>query len=534
MGMSIRNNISSLNSLRHTTENYKGIKGNIERLSSGLKINRASDSPATLIASERLRSQVVSMKQALENAESSVTMVQTAEGALNEVSAMLINIRQLAVHAANEAINDRAMLAADQNEISHLLESIDRIGANTMYNSNNLLDGSNGASGVAVGPHLEFVTATPDTATSPEEGFKVNITQVATRANIEGTQAIDLNNIENGVKLIVTEKGRSAVLDTSKGDLGEGIQKLIKNAKLDPQTFPPEEASVKIRNMVARSLQKKINEANIEVDVSLNAQGLIKLRHREFGDDPSFSATSSLAQVLSPEANVAKSSVPGKDVEGTINGETALGEGQFLNAVEGTTIEGLSIQYTRTLGDTVKPVFDQSGNLMGMETVSESNAEVASKPIEGYVHVNQSSINFQIGPQEKQFTQLSIGSTRINKLARGLQNNSGFESLEDIDVRTMQGARDAMKLVDRAIDEVSDARAELGSFQKNALESNMNSLRIAEENLTQAESTIRDADMAEEMSELTGGQILLSSSTAMLAQANQVPQSVLGLVTGQG
>ena len=89
-----------------------------------------------------------------------------------------------------------------------------------------------------------------------------------------------------------------------------------------------------------------------------------------------------------------------------------------------------------------------------------------------------------------------------------------------------------MPIIDQAIDEITELRGKLGSFQKNALESNINSLKIAEENLTQAESTIRDADMAAEMSELTSGQILLSSSTAMLAQANQVPQSVLGLITG--
>ena len=115
-------------------------------------------------------------------------------------------------------------------------------------------------------------------------------------------------------------------------------------------------------------------------------------------------------------------------------------------------------------------------------------------------------------------------------LGQGIENNSGFQSLSDIDVTTFQGAQDANKIVDAAVDQISTLRADLGAFQKNALESNLNSLRIAEENLTSAESTIRDADVAQQMSELTGDQIMLSANTAMIAQANQVPRTVLGLI----
>ncbi len=530
--MSIKNNISSLNALRHTSNNFNDVKGNIEKLSSGMKVNRASDGPATLIASERLRSQIVSMKQALENAENSVTLVQTAEGALNEVNAMLVNLRQLAVHAANEAINDKQMLEADQSEIDHLLGAIDRIADNTLYNSRNLLDGSNGANGVTVGPNLEFIAAKPETQASPEQGYEVDITQVSTRARASGNVPITVENIGEGSQLVITEGGRSAVLDTSRGELAEGINKIVENAKTDPQTFPPEEASSKIRTMIARQLQKKADESNVNVDVLLDPAGLMFVRHREFGDEPRFSVTSSTAGFLSPEANFAKFAEPGKDVEGTINGEIALGNGQFLTSVEGTNPQGLTIQYTRELGSTTRPIFDEAGNQVGTEVIEEKNEDVVGQPVEGFVHVAQESISFQVGPNEKQVTDLSIDTIRTTKLGRGVLNESDFQSLADIDVRSPKGARDAMKVIDAGIDEVTKLRAKLGSFQKNALESNMNSLRIAEENLTQAESTIRDADMAAEMSELTSGQILLSSSTAMLAQANQVPQSVLGLITG--
>jgi len=115
-----------------------------------------------------------------------------------------------------------------------------------------------------------------------------------------------------------------------------------------------------------------------------------------------------------------------------------------------------------------------------------------------------------------------------------IHNKSGFSSLAEIDVTSSQGAQDASIIVDRVIEEISVQRGKLGSFQKNALESNMNSLKIAEENITQAESTLRDSDMAAEMSNLTKDQILLQASTAMIAQANQVPETVLGLIQNRG
>jgi flagellin len=118
-------------------------------------------------------------------------------------------------------------------------------------------------------------------------------------------------------------------------------------------------------------------------------------------------------------------------------------------------------------------------------------------------------------------------------LAKGYKNESDFRSLADIDVTTQQGAADGICLIDEAINQVSQLRADLGSFQKNSLETNLRNLRVHNENLVSAESTIRDADMAAEMSDFTRNQILLASGTAMTAQANQIPRSVLQLISAQ-
>ena len=124
----------------------------------------------------------------------------------------------------------------------------------------------------------------------------------------------------------------------------------------------------------------------------------------------------------------------------------------------------------------------------------------------------------------------SFRSIRTNNLGLGVENESGFRSLFDIDLTTKQGANDAGRIIEKVIDEISAYRASIGAFQKNVVESNLNSLKIANENLTQGESTIRDTDMAGEMSKLTGNQILLSASQSMQAQANQLPQNVLSLL----
>jgi flagellin len=210
----------------------------------------------------------------------------------------------------------------------------------------------------------------------------------------------------------------------------------------------------------------------------------------------------------------------------------------LLTALEGTSAAGVTVEYGRSIGLKEIPVYDDVGARIGTEFIQETNEEVVggsdSGKIEGYVHISQQSKEFQVGPDSGINPSFSFINVRTKNLGHGVANDSNFKSLSDIDVRSLQGARDAAKLVDKVIEEISVARGELGAFQKNAVESNLNSLKIAEENITQAESVIRDSDMAEEMSKLTGDQIMLQASTAMVSQANQVPRTVLDLVQSNG
>ena len=311
MSLRINNNVEALNAHRHLLNNEKMLTKSLERLSSAQKINRGADGPAALVISEGMRSQIASLHQAADNNESAISLVQTAEGALNEVSTLLRDMRQRAVAAANIGLNDENMVNASQQEIENALDTIDRISTNTQFGSKNLLDG---------------------------------------------------------------------------------------------------------------------------------------------------------------------------------NGKVAAGV---------PTVE------------------------------AEAAAEAAS------TGKDSKSLAFQIGANRGQMVSIDLPSVATTELAKGVSNQSGFASLADVDVTTGQGAQDAMEVIDTAIEEIAVARGEMGAFQKNTLESNLTSLRIHTENLTAAESSIRDADIAVELAAFTRNQIMTQSATAQLAQANALPKNVMALLASQ-
>ncbi len=533
MAMRVNHNIPSLTALRHLGTTTMATKKNLERLSSGQRINTAADGPAQLMISENMRAQIAGIRQAADNSETSITMVQTAEGALQEVSNILINMRQLAIHAANEGANDRSMLEADQSEIDNLVTTLERISKFTQFGSKPLLDGSNGIDGATVGDGLRFVGATPETEPSPPDGYIVDISQVATRAMASGSTAITAKNAKEGFTFTVNEGGKVVAFDTRSGDIKKIIDKLITDVEQRPNIHDPEKIDSAIRDVVARGFQKEIETAGLDVDVFINEAGMLTVRHRQFGTDPSFTVTGDRNGFLSPIANVGLDAEQGRDVAGFIGGHVAIGNGQTLTGSRGTPVDGLAVEYNKVLGTKVVETIDeQTGEVTGRQLVREDNDALVGGQIDGHVIVSQKSLSYHIGPNQEQNVKIDIDSVHPSTLSRGVKNDSDFESLDDIDVRTAKGATDSIALIDKAIQETSQMRGKLGAFQKNSLETTLNYLRIADENLTNAESVIRDTDMAAEMSRFTKNQILLASGTAMAAQANQIPKSVLQLLSG--
>lgn len=496
MGLRINHNIESLQAQRHLGVNDRSLAKSLEKLSSGLKINSAADGPASLVISENMRAQIAGLNQAIDNNESAVSLVQTAEGALTEVNRLLIDIRQRAIHAANEGINDEKMLEANQAEIENALAAIDRIALTTQFGRQRLLDGSRAANGSAIdlietesgNSIVEFLKASASTKDSGEQGFDVVVTQNARKAQAQGRLTSDI--VKSNVTLSIREGGKVASYTTSENET-------VKSS---------------IEGLAAAAGRAGLNIA-IEHQTTADAEeGSFNIVHKEYGENHSLEVRSSMAGVFSnAEGEMAKANedvaFKGQDVQGMLNGELADGEGQVLVGKRGNrTTEGLTVRVKET---------------------------VPLKQIVGQVKVQQNALVFQVGANKGQTVAMTLMDTSSTQMARGEDNDSGFNALADIDVRTAQGAQDTIGMVDKAIEELSSHRGLLGAFQRNTLESNLSSLRVASENLTAAESTLRDTDMAEELANFTRNQILTQSATAQLAQANAIPQNVFRLLGSQ-
>ena len=481
MAFRINHNIASMNAYRNLSRNDMGFSQSLERLSSGLRINKAGDDPAGLVVSENMRAQIAGLGQAIENSELATAMVQTAEGALTEVHALLTSMRELAIHAANEGANSAADLAADQAEIDNALATIDRIAGQTQFGTKKLLDGSNGVTGQVTSGSVSFLSGTGATTAGT---YDVTVTTQAEKATVATANSAAIAGITADETLTLTndDSGVSVTINLEAGDNRQTIIDKI-NAYSD----------------------------DTQVVATTNGANNITLTSSVWGTAGDFTIVSSLEATDGTQsgfADGAGNTDNGVDIAGTFNvGATAYqadGAGSVLTGRAGSVVEGLRVSTTAAAGAA------------------------------GTVSVSNNSLVFQVGANAGQQVSLAISNMAGSTLGTGLDAASGgsnqFTSLSAISILDAEKAADSLAVIDQAIEEVSALRGTLGAFQSNTLESGVNNLRVAEENLVAAESTIRDTDMAAEMATFTRNQIMLQAATAMLAHANSAPQVVLQLM----
>jgi flagellin len=721
MSLRINHNLAALNANRNLKLTSGMLSTSMQKLSSGFRINQASDDPAGLVISEQFRAQIAGLNRAVQNSEGSISMIQTAEGALSEINNLLTSMRELAIHAANEGFNDVDQLAADQAEIANAIKTIDRIAVNTQFGTKKILDGSKdniatitsaNTSGLTVkqsnlktGLHSVTATKTADPTSTLNttslglsltntDGDPVNLSEkihnvdvvqssdvakktsgaitladsfgnnlvvaaaatvailssaaviaTATASNV-GTYTITLNYQENGesptgnqtlnvavalgdttatiaanlqtqINLNTALAGKIVATGTAAGSLrikaaNQGAQYSIQ-AQASSTTATT--AGFSLATASSRGVSANLLNFTVNTDVYSNRTASATLAAA------TYSSLSALVTALQTglatagafgtttggaSPNITATLVNGNQVqfatvdEGSyysikLNTGTA-GTGNLRNvlkltddalAAAGTdalvSFDGYTntidkVKYVGTgaytlwnkatgvagrgsIGMTVATALNgvNVGNLLldvkaakfdvrldGSPATSVSagvnttvfNADRTQSAIINYALTSQGgtetinntdqSLVFQIGANVGQTASIGIRSISSSSLGKSLPGNM-FTSLSKIDVTTVQGAQDAQSIIDAAINETSTSRGTLGSFQKNTLESNLRNLRIAAQNLTAAESQIRDTDMAEEMSEFTKNQILVQAGTAMLAQANQLGQVVLQL-----
>lgn len=482
MSFRINNNIPAMTALRNIGVNGSQMQGSINRLSSGLRINSAADDPAGLIISENMRAQIKGIDQAVKNSQDAVNMAKTAEGALDEVQTLLRNMRALAVSSANTGVVDQAVLQANQTQIRSTLQSIDRIAQQTQFGTKKLLDGTAGA--------LANVTA-PNSVSNiymggTFGGFAVASGPITIAKVTQGTEATVATN--------KTFASPTAIVPTSGA--------LVVNGFSFQSTG----------NDTLQTMASKINDMSATTGVTAQVVG----------------TAGSYSITLTQNSYGSQHRIDFFDPSGILNtapSVAAAGVDAVFN-VSATTTNGVqTVPFTggRGAGDSGLKLTDNYGNVVLMN--ENGNANITAATQVGVLTAG--TVQFQIGANSGQAVQFSMPTVFANRLGTGAVAG---QSLASLDVTSQQGANNAMKIIDDAIEQLSQARGEIGSFQSNFLESTVRSLGVAQENLTSSESTIRDADMAKEITDFTRTQILQQSGMSVLAQANRLPQQVLQLL----
>lgn len=462
----INTNISSLQAIHRLNKNQDDMALRLQRLSSGLKINSGKDAPAGLIASESLRSQINGISQAIDNSQRAGNVINTAEGALSEVSALLLEVQGLTNEAANSGALSSEEIKANQLQVDAILNSINRIANTTQFNGVKLLDGSLDytTSGIA---SSDIQAASINNATLPDNG-SVNIT-------VQVTASAKLATIG------FAPAGIAAAPTTIEISGNTGTEQLSFAASTHNS-----------------AIMAAINQIKGSTGVSAILSGsALKVTSMAYG-------ASQFVSIKTISGTFVDGKNFGGDAAVNINGSKA--------EVDGTTASMRS-------GD-LDIQLQLSGAFATQTTTSTS------------FKITGGGAKFQLGSEVNRQgqTQIGIGAVATTKLG---DNIDGFlSSLSSGGANSLVSGNtiNAQKVLSKAIRQVATLRGRLGAFQKNVLETNMNSLNVALENVTASESAIRDADFAAETAAMTRAQILVQATTSVLAQANAAPQNVLSLL----
>ncbi len=501
MSLQINTNVTALNALDNLNKTADAVSSSIEKLSSGLRINRASDDPAGLIISESLRAQIDGLNQAVSNSQDATNLIKTSEGALTEVNTLLRNVRQLAVHAANTGVNDQTAVQADQSQISSAVASIERIAEETQFGTKRLLDGSSGIAaavvdtkniaGISVGGTFNNLVTQTGTV-------NVVVNSVATRAQVNGSGLATYASVNASISTV------NGVRTGSGGTVVLNGQSIAINGSDTVQTLIN-----KINNLAGTT--------GVSADfTSGNGSGAIVLTQQSYGSNFEINESES-STILTGSGS--PTLVKGNNATVTVIA-SALVNGAVTSVV--ATFSG-----GRSATDSGLKVSDQFGNSLLLQEAIQSTYS-ATTPVQQTVGtITAGSLQFQIGGNAGQTVTASLGNIRTTNLGN---TSIAGQNLSTIDVTTAAGATNAIQITDEAIGQVTQLRANLGSFQKNTLESTIRYLGVGVENLSASESQIRDTNVASEVVKLTKNQIIQQAGTSVLAQANQAPQQVLSLL----
>ena len=463
----INTNVSSLIAQRVLRKNNDSLGQSLERLSTGLRINKGADDPAGLIASENLRSEKVGLTTAIGNAERASNIIGTAEGGLSEVSSLLNELQTLVGQAANTGGLSDEEIEANQLQVDSILNTINRIAGATSFQGQKLLNGN-------------FGYSTSSVATSAFDSLQVNAARLPDGAQVN--VVVQVANSATQAEVSFTGTVQSAVTLTVAGNLGTEQLAFASGTAL----------SAVAAGINALSDVTGVTAAASGTTLTFNSSG--------YGASQFVSVTAD--KTFFSVAGGVSGRDEGSDAAVTVNGFAAQTDGKnvtFRTAnldVEFVLSDDLNAGNSKTFGITGGGATFALGSKVGE----------ADKAVIGIQNVSTGSLGDG-----------TIGF--LADLASGKDKSLSSGSLVK-----------AQRVLDKAIKQVSQLRGRLGAFQKFTIGSTINSLGVALENASAAESAIRDTDFAVETAKLTRSQILAQASTTVLAQANSSPQAALQLL----
>ena len=563
--MQINRNMSAVVANNQLLGIEERLSASIERLSSGLKINRASDNPAGMAISNKMKAQIDALDQAEANAADGVSVVQIADGALNEVSSILQRIRELSVQAANgiNSFNDRQSM---QDEVKELVKEVDRISSDTEYNTKKLLDGSSSVRVYGEDGSRYQVSDSVDAKL-----YSLNVEAVATQATVSLDYAVPQASgiiTINGVGVDVTagmdkEAYLQAVRDAA-SEAGCSVKIDEVNNKMlvvsdyygydeEIEFSVTEELAVVSGVMANDDCQYVVNEGDFSfAAVSPAVDGKIYIDDVEIvvtagmSEEDYFAAIKEVTDDLGYDARIdaATGALVVRSGKVTNNGMVKFGfsnaladslgvknthEGEYQVNTTGvdavvtipTNLEASGFTTTSTVESHGNRIVVTDNDGFSIDFLLNEGFQTAADAVNGNFEIDVTdigSLTIQIGANEHQTMDVRIDEVSAKTLY-----------LDEVDIAIENGADRAMATLDKAIARVSATRSRIGAFQ-NRLEYAEKSLSSSVENITAAYSGLLDTDMAEEMTEYTQQNILNQAAISVLSQANELPQQILSML----
>ena len=498
MAQTINTNLNTLTAQRNLSTNQASLSQSITRLSSGLRINSAKDDAAGLSISERFTSQIRGLNQAARNANDGISLSQTAEGALGSSSSILQRIRELAVQSAN-ATNSASDRSALNQEVSQLSAELNRIAQTTQFNGQNILDGSFTSATFQVGANAnQTITATTANFTTSKYGNNRVGSQVAATASGKGDLVVGSTAGAN-VSTAIAGAASTIAADAT----------FTINGALGTSTIGLQAAES------AKALAARINAQAGTTGVTASARTEIDLATFTASASYSIDVTSDNTTAV----NVSFAVGAANNADGLAAAINAFNEKASQTGVTAKlNSAGTGITLTNASGADIK--IDNKAASGGPLDVGTATGITAgnSAYVTGAVTLDS----------DKSFSLIAATAAAGAGFFTG-NSGSQLQDVSAMDVSTVDAANRTIAMVDSAIGAVSSQRAKFGALQSR-FETTISSLNTSSENMSASRSRVQDADFAVETANLSRAQILQQAGTAMVAQANQLPQGVLALL----